>query len=152
MARAGAVIIKGNAVALIKRVREEKEYYVFPGGQIENCETIEEACIREIKEELGLDVSIDRKIAEVFYNDDFQYYFLCNVVSGVFGTGAGEEYFPEKPKSRGIHEPVWMNINELPNLTVLPACICEALISCCLNGPIKFIELDDGTYKKRKLL
>jgi ADP-ribose pyrophosphatase YjhB (NUDIX family) len=65
MSRAGAVITKDNTVALIKRTRENKVYYMFPGGQKENNETFEETCIREIKEELGVDIVIDRQIAEV---------------------------------------------------------------------------------------
>lgn len=33
--RAAAIILKGNTVALIKLIWEEKVYYLFPGGGVE---------------------------------------------------------------------------------------------------------------------
>ena len=51
----GPVIIKDNKVLLIK---DKKDFFwKFPGGQAEPNETLEQTCIREVKEELGIDVS-----------------------------------------------------------------------------------------------
>ena len=144
MSRAGAVIIKNNAVALIKRIHEDKTYYLFPGGHIENSENAEKACIREIKEELGLEIVIDRLIAEIYHQNDIQYYYLCNIVSGVFGTGTGEEYQSDKSQSAGIHEPVWMNITKLPSYDVRPACIYEIIVNGFPDCMRKFIDLGNG--------
>jgi ADP-ribose pyrophosphatase YjhB (NUDIX family) len=54
--RATAVIIKDNEVLLIHRVRKGLEYHVFPGGGVEEGETYEDALVREVQEELTLDV------------------------------------------------------------------------------------------------
>ncbi|WP_399630419.1 NUDIX domain-containing protein [Sporosarcina sp. SG10008] len=43
---------------MIKRVREGQEYYVYPGGEIENEESLEQAAVRETFEELGVHISI----------------------------------------------------------------------------------------------
>lgn len=51
--RGAAIIVQEGKIALIKRIREEETYYVFPGGGIEECETPEEATKREVYEELG---------------------------------------------------------------------------------------------------
>jgi len=144
MSRAAALIVKDNTVALIKRVREDKVYYLFPGGTIENGETIKETCIREIKEELGLDIAIDKQIAEVSFGDNIQYIFLCNVVSGTFGSGTGEEYQPGLPVAVGTYEPIWMNISELLSNDVRPVCVCEMIINGYPDCSKKFTDLGNG--------
>ena len=44
------------------------EKYEFPGGKVENNETMEEALKREIKEELDLNISIDRFFKTINYS------------------------------------------------------------------------------------
>ncbi|MBP1911130.1 NUDIX domain-containing protein [Thermococcus stetteri] len=52
-----AVIVYNNGVVLIKRKNEPfKDHYALPGGFVEYGETVEEALLREAKEETGLDV------------------------------------------------------------------------------------------------
>lgn len=61
--RAVGIILKGENILLIHRFHpgwQKGWYYVFPGGGVEDGETPEEAVIREIKEELSVDVEIDR--------------------------------------------------------------------------------------------
>lgn len=52
-----AVIVYNNGIVLIKRKNEPfKDHYALPGGFVEYGETVEEALLREVKEETGLDV------------------------------------------------------------------------------------------------
>jgi 8-oxo-dGTP diphosphatase len=44
-------LIKDKKVGLIKRIREDSVYYVFPGGGIEDGETHEEGAKREALED-----------------------------------------------------------------------------------------------------
>jgi 8-oxo-dGTP diphosphatase len=54
---AAALIRKDGKVFLAKRAKGELAgYWEFPGGKIEKGETSKEAIIREIKEELGIDI------------------------------------------------------------------------------------------------
>ena len=56
-----AVIIdpKTKKIVLIRRANEPfKDHYALPGGFVEIGETVENACIREAKEETSLDVEI----------------------------------------------------------------------------------------------
>lgn len=55
-----AVIIRDKKVLLMKRTTYPFEgSWVIPGGYVDLGETLEESCIREAKEETGLDVKIE---------------------------------------------------------------------------------------------
>ena len=115
--RAGIVLIKDNKVALIERHRAGLDYFVFPGGGVDEGETPEQAAIRETMEELGLEVVIKLKVAEIQLGyKSRQVYFLVEQVGGEFGTGTGEEFTDADPNDpeEGVYIPVWMPIEELP--------------------------------------
>jgi 8-oxo-dGTP diphosphatase len=52
--RAGIILIEDDKVALIERHRAGLEYYVLPGGGVDEDETPEQAAVREAREELGV--------------------------------------------------------------------------------------------------
>ncbi|MDQ2800870.1 MAG: NUDIX domain-containing protein, partial [Armatimonadota bacterium] len=58
MPRAAAIIIQNECVALIERHRAGLRYFIFPGGGVDAGETLEEAVVREVREELGLIVRV----------------------------------------------------------------------------------------------
>lgn len=116
--RSSVILIKNKKVGLIKRIREGSVYYVFPGGGIKVGETPERAAKREALEELGVEVEIKESIAEVEFNGT-QYYFLSEMISGVFGTGQGEEYKDEN-RGRGTYLPMWVDVKELSSIEVKP--------------------------------
>ncbi|MFN7252397.1 MAG: NUDIX hydrolase [Anaerobacillus sp.] len=116
--RGSVVLIQGKKVGLIKRIKNDSVYYVFPGGGIENGESPEEATKREAFEELGVEVKVNECIAKVEFNGT-QYFFLCEIISGTFGNGAGEE-FTFRNNDRGTYIPIWVDIERLPSINVIP--------------------------------
>jgi 8-oxo-dGTP pyrophosphatase MutT (NUDIX family) len=114
--RAGIVLIQDNKVALIERHRAGLDYFVFPGGGVDEGETPEQAAAREAMEELGIEVAIRQKVAVIQLGQrSRQIYFLVEQTGGTFGTGVGEEYTNADPASpeEGIYIPIWMPIDEL---------------------------------------
>jgi 8-oxo-dGTP pyrophosphatase MutT (NUDIX family) len=114
--RAGIVLIEDGKVALIERFRAGRHYFAFPGGGVDEGESPEQAAVREAMEELGIEVVIRQKVAEILFNGRRQHYFLVERVGGTFGSGEGEEYtdsHPDDPET-GVYIPVWMPIDELP--------------------------------------
>ena len=145
--RAGIILIEDGKVALIERHRAGLDYYVFPGGGVDEGETIEQGAIREAMEELGIEVAIRKKVAIIHFGQSTQIYYLVNRVSGQFGTGVGEEFTdsdPEDPEE-GIYIPVWVSINELPyHKNVHPAevanMVSQAGTAGWPNEPVEFYE------------
>lgn len=91
MTRAVAIVLKDDAIALIKRERDGRLYYTFPGGKPEAGESVEQAVVREISEEPGLQVEVRQLVALVHFQGNLQYHFLVDILGGEFGTGTGPE-------------------------------------------------------------
>jgi 8-oxo-dGTP diphosphatase len=136
--RAGIVLIQDGKVALIERHRAGMDYFVFPGGGMDEGETPEQAAVRESMEELGIEVAIRQKISEIqFGQKSRQIYFLVEQVSGEFGTGSGEEYTDADPNDpdEGIYIPIWMSIDELPlHQNIYPARVSELVVRSLQEG------------------
>ena len=56
--RVGAIILRDGKVLMVKNSRDD--YYYSVGGRIRFGETAEQAVKREVREELGLEMEIDR--------------------------------------------------------------------------------------------
>ncbi len=111
-----------HRVGVVKR-KDYQEYYTFPGGGLEEGETLEEGTIREIKEELGIEVKVIKKLYEM-KSDKFnqkEVFYLCEYVNGKFGTGDGPE-FSNDPKyiSSGKYLPEIIKRDKVKDLFLLP--------------------------------
>lgn len=145
--RAGGILIEDNKLALIERHRGTRHYFSFPGGGVDKGESFEQAAIREMEEELGLQVKVVRKIADVTFNGKMQYYFLVEKLGGEFGTGSGEEYGGYDP-AYGTYEPLWLPIVDLPKHNVLPPQLAKLVFRSLTEGwPLEEIMiLEDKNY------
>lgn len=82
-----AIIQKENQYLATQRgYGDFKGFWEFPGGKIEFGESHEVALKREIREELGINISIEKFICTTDY-DYFSFHltmhcYLCNIVSG----------------------------------------------------------------------
>lgn len=104
---AGLVCNENNEILLIKSPRRGWEY---PGGMVEPGETFQDALVREVKEEAGLDVEITgfiglcKNIEKDVVNIDF----ICKAVGGKLTT------------SDESSEVRWVNRRDALNMITFP--------------------------------
>jgi len=86
------LVVKKRKVLLIHRFKYGNEYWVVPGGGVEEGEGLEEALKREIKEETNLDM-IDCQFLEAVdvENGTKQHIFVCNLKDGKEKLGGPEK-------------------------------------------------------------
>jgi 8-oxo-dGTP diphosphatase len=131
--RAAVILIENGQIALIERHRQGLHYFTFPGGHVEPGETPEQAAIRETEEELGLQVVIKQLLAEIWWHDRPQHYYLVEAIGGTFGTGTGEEMTRPRPE-RGTYQPTWIPVRDLLDLPVLPRVFAQIVVEAQYTG------------------
>lgn len=130
--RVRAIIIEGDKVLLMHRVKTDREYWAFPGGGIEERESHQDALIRECKEELGVDVDVGELFSEEAF-DSFgnptakQSFYLCKIVGGKVGTGMGPENSRD-PQVWGTYEVEWVPLSKVEDMNVLPESVKEKVL------------------------
>ena len=108
-----AVIRKGDKIFATQRgYGDFKDWWEFPGGKMEAGETPEEALIREIREELSADISVDEFLCTVEYDYPAfhltMHCFLCSLVGEAL-------HLNEHEAAR------WLTKEELDSVKWLPA-------------------------------
>ncbi len=73
--RAAGIIIRDNKILVFRRYKEGRWYHAFPGGGAEEGETPEEAILREMKEELCIDIKQCHLLFKVETKLDTDYLF-----------------------------------------------------------------------------
>ncbi|MFO0704046.1 MAG: NUDIX domain-containing protein [Patescibacteria group bacterium] len=130
--RAVAIVMKDNEVLLMWQTG--KEYYVFPGGGVEENEMTEDAVIRETKEETTLLVKIEKLLYHHHYtNDSDQFFYLCSYLSGQPKLGDANEKEDMLNDANNFYQPMWVNINKLEDLLLYPLEIRDWLIEDVKN-------------------
>ncbi len=83
-----AIILRQNKILVAQRSANTDHplKWEYPGGKINKDETAEECIIREIREEIEVEIEIQEKMAEVFQDYGFKQIelipFLCTIKSG----------------------------------------------------------------------
>jgi len=109
----GVLVIDKDKVLIIKRGEEPNKFlWSIPGGLVEIGEELEEAAIREVKEEMGIDIKIEKMIG-IFNcinrnkNEIEYHYVIIDYIAREF-TGSIKT-------NKEILDFKWMKFNELHN-------------------------------------
>lgn len=129
--RVRAIISEEDRYLFIHRIKGEKEYWVFPGGGVEeDDESLEAALRRECEEELGVQVEVGEFCTKTYFEMDGeeweQHIYYCTILSGVVGTGTGPEY-QEDSGYEGSFEPTWVHRMEFEGKYILPGEVADLI-------------------------
>lgn len=100
-----AAIVANGKILLMRRVRDGREYFVFPGGKREEGESFEEALARELREETSLEISRPKFLFDVKDPERNEHFFLVEEFSGTPNI-IGEE--KDRMGPTNVYELVWM--------------------------------------------
>ncbi|HPX69486.1 MAG TPA: 8-oxo-dGTP diphosphatase MutT [Bacillota bacterium] len=110
---AAAIIRDGKVLIAQRQQGSHMEYkWEFPGGKLEPDETPEECIIREIKEEMDIDIEVDDiyKVVKFRYEekDILLLCYLCRIIKGDL-------------KAIECNDFRWVTKDELPGFDFVPA-------------------------------
>jgi mutator protein MutT len=133
---ARAVIFNAQGqLLLVERHKGSEHYFALPGGHIDPGEEPEQAVVREVREETGLEVTLEKLLytsSDDLYQND-QRIFLCKYLGGdpvlqpdsieaeLMGRGEPQEW-----------NPGWFSFDDLREQTIFP------------KGLLKYLEEDQA--------
>ncbi len=117
--RVAAVIIQDEKILLIYRFHEGKEYYVLPGGTMENNEEVEDTLSREVFEEVNLKVAAYRHIGT--YKNEYRHPRNDSIYYTDIFLGQVKLGYPElgRLSSKEIYRPEWVDLDKLPKINLV---------------------------------
>lgn len=118
---------KKDAIISIKRTKYKEGkvvdiYYTFPGGHVEKGESFKETLVREIKEELDIEINIISEVSHII-NDNIkreEKFFLCEKTSGNIHEGNGPEFTNVDYSKYGRFEITEIKLNQIEKYKLLP--------------------------------
>lgn len=116
--QARVFIIKDGKILTFLRGRRSRttgemfSYYSFPGGEVNAGETIEQAAVRETKEEMGVDITLGPKVAIQNLDGFVNHAFSARITNGTpqMVPDSEEMFFSNK---HNTYEVKWVPVSEL---------------------------------------
>lgn len=146
-----AVILNEKNQVLISLRPESSHlggYWEFPGGKVENNETVEQALFRELQEELDINIETYRPLIQITHRYHEKSVFLdVWLVSSYAGTAIGKE--GQEIRWEDISQ---LDVNDFPeaNLPIITAIKLpdRCLITGDFSSEMEFIEKFEAAIKK----
>ncbi|MGG3573887.1 NUDIX hydrolase [Bacillus gobiensis] len=139
--RVAGILIKNGHVLLHKDVNDK--HWALPGGRVEITEESQSSIKREFREELGIDIKVDRLlwVVENFFEYDRRSFheigFYYNILSDENSLLVDKESFYGVEGERLVFK--WMPIEKLEEVALYPEFLRTALNNLPKN-PEHFVE------------
>jgi 8-oxo-dGTP diphosphatase len=134
---ARAIVISDGKLLVMKRDKFGEKYYTLVGGRVDQRETGEQAAIREVKEETGLDAINLRLVFIEESQGQFgpQYIYMCDVatVSEPHLEDTSVEAMLNK-QGVNLSEPMWVSTEDFAGLPFVSKQLQEAILDGLRNG------------------
>ncbi|HYJ69362.1 MAG TPA: NUDIX domain-containing protein [Nocardioidaceae bacterium] len=113
--RAVAVVVDDGAVLVMHRLSDGAAYYTLPGGSVEDGESIEQACTRELHEETGLHGRIVGQVMTLDNRGRTEHYVLMTAERGELRVGEPEA---SRTSATNRYCPMWVPLTELADVNL----------------------------------
>ena len=110
----------------MRRWREGEEYYVLPGGGVEDEETAEAAAVREAKEETHLGIELGGKILDSQSNSERNIVFLVDSFRGTPKLTASSPEAKRQNHTNQYHLE-WVSMVDLDAIKLVPTTVRKEL-------------------------
>ncbi len=114
--RVAAIILRDDALLMVRHLKEGRTYWMLPGGGVDPGETMAEALIRELREEVQIEVTPGRL---VLASDAIAPGGGRHVVNLCF-LAEHEGGAPRLGDDARIVEVAWQPVETLPTLPMFP--------------------------------
>jgi ADP-ribose pyrophosphatase YjhB (NUDIX family) len=110
--RACAAVLKDGKILMVCHQIPSRTYWTLPGGGVKDGEKLEDAVVREVKEETGLDVKPIRLLFEEEYEFGISYCYLAELLND--NTEPTLDFLPEEESIFGtmLHSAAWYSIKD----------------------------------------
>jgi ADP-ribose pyrophosphatase YjhB (NUDIX family) len=144
---ARAVIVHNGAVLLLRAEEPGRTYYFLPGGHVQHGERLAEAAVREVREETGLEVAVERALgvrefiaslhAKRARNVPASHHvlaviFLCRLTNGAKGRFQGDS------GAAGVTGMEWISLEKVTELELHPPQLKTLLLHGLQDKNVQF--------------
>ncbi|KUK82736.1 MAG: Uncharacterized protein XD98_0515 [Microgenomates bacterium 39_6] len=117
-ARVGVIVLTPREVLLIKRFKDNRHYWVFPGGHKRKGEKLVETAVRELAEETNIKASEKNLVKILDYFSDYsqrrEIFYLLKLKKPLPVRIVGEEKLKNSPSNS--YQPVWYSLEKLTEI------------------------------------
>ncbi len=137
--RLGVVLIHDHKILLVRQ--NNRPFWVFPGGTLEVEEGLEECAVREMKEEVNLNVSIEKTLYLADFMHTNAHGELRHTID-VFMLARYETGAPMMTVDENLNEMGFFTLDEFREMAVEPRVAADRLI---IDWPRQFLDAN-GLY------
>lgn len=130
--RVAGLLVHEGSILMVEQGRGSERYWLLPGGGVQFGETLSDALRRELQEELGLRVGVQRLVA-IVESISPEPDYAKHVIHLIFEISAPSEALPE-PQDVKVLKARFLNEFQLQSADVRPP-VAEFLSACVREMP-----------------